>query len=192
MRSSLGRGRRGPLRVLELGSGCGLLGIGLAATCEDVEVVVTDPALGVNFTDLESGSTLDWLRANVELNRDAVGSRCSAAKLEWGNDEDIEKLLDTYTPFGGFDLLVGSDLLYDPDRYAALHATISAFGARTILGYPTRHGSEKRFFNSAEPGWVVGPTWPLPATSTGGLAVTCLEPRSTHTWDENGDIHGHA
>jgi hypothetical protein len=160
LRSALGVDRR--LRVLELGSGCGLLGIGLAATC-DVDVLLTDPAVDVNFSDDESGNTLQWLQANVELNRELVGERARTAKLAWGDVAHTEELHAAYPD--GFDLVVGSDLLYEPDRYQPLLSSLGAFAATSseaaaaatepgaptsaILGYPVRHGNESRFLQLA-------------------------------------------
>ena len=62
-----------PLRVLELGSGTGILGLCVAAF--GCEVVLTDPAIDVNFSDDVSSNTIDHLRANLELNRNVVGKR---------------------------------------------------------------------------------------------------------------------
>ena len=107
----LGSGR--PLRVLELGSGCGLLGLGLAAASENVKVLLTDPAV-----DLEDGNSLEWLSQNVERNREVVGDRASVAKLVWGNVADVEAVRQSHSD--GFYLVVGSDLLYEPRQHDAL------------------------------------------------------------------------
>ena len=72
----LGRSVR-PLRVLELGSGCGLLGLGLAAGATDVRVLLTDPDVPTAFgapAEQALDSTLDWLRSNVTLNAGEGGA----------------------------------------------------------------------------------------------------------------------
>ena len=165
-----------PLRILELGSGCGLLGLGLAATCSPCDIVLTDPAVAVNFEeDGESGSTIDWLRENVELNRDVVGqSRVRVEPLRWGDAQMTNALMDSCDRF---DLVVGSDLMYEPDRYPALLSSLHTFATSdrdgnvpaAVLGYPTRHGGEQRFLKQVDEGSLlkVGSTIDL-GTGQGG------------------------
>ena len=144
-----------PLNILELGSGCGLLGIGLAATCH-ANVTLTDPAVEVNFSEERRGNTLEWLRENVAENQDAVGARARVAKLAWGDAADVEAVRREASLSGGFDLVVGSDLMYDPDRYEALLSALHALvTSRAVLGYPTRHGGEQRFLDMCEAGDVL-------------------------------------
>jgi len=165
-----------PLRVLELGSGCGLIGLGLAAT-RRAHVVMTDPCVAVNFSEEGDGSdTLDWLRSNVELNRGVLERGCGGSvrveKLRWG-DESAALALRGHA---GFDLVVGSDLLYEPDSYpkllASLHhlagssAEAAAAGSSlpvAVLGYPVRHGGEHRFWRALNEGGVLvaGETRPV-------------------------------
>ena len=105
-----------PLRVLELGAGCGSLGIGLASL--GVHCLLTDPGLPVNYSETEQGNTLSWLRANVDANRELLGERAAVAQLLWNDASHTEAVLRQWPE--PFDLVVGSDLLYDPDQYAKL------------------------------------------------------------------------
>jgi hypothetical protein len=75
LRQSRGSDDLKPLRVLELGSGQGLLGIGLAAMGE--EVVLSDPAIDFGGST-SATNTLSRLRGNIDLNRNLVGRRASA------------------------------------------------------------------------------------------------------------------
>ena len=86
--------------MLELGSGVGLLGVGLAMTT-DCDVTLTDPDIETNFSDGTRMSTLEWLQLNVELN--VASKRARAKRLVWGSADDARALLRD----GGFDLLVG-------------------------------------------------------------------------------------
>ena len=161
-----------PLRVLELGSGCGLVGIALAATCR-ADVVMTDPAIEVGLSsEAGGGTTLDWLRENVNLNRDVLDQSQGSVRVEplrWG-DADGENALHGAVG-NGFDLVVGSDLLYDPSQYTALQSALHTFAGTAddgayacasdddsppppvaVLGYPVRHGEEESFFRLCDDG----------------------------------------
>ena len=123
---------RDPLRVLELGAGCGVLGISLAAMGEQVVLTDIDLAFGES-TD----STLRHLEANVALNSDIVGKRAEVRRLAWGDDEDITEV----AKLGPFDLIVGCDLVYDPDLHVPLLQTLRQLSAtpdaRAFLAYNT-------------------------------------------------------
>ena len=61
------------VKVLELGSGTGLLGIGIASL--GCKVVLTDPSLDMNLSEEHSSNTIEHLRKNVEQNKDLTGDR---------------------------------------------------------------------------------------------------------------------
>ncbi len=89
--------------ALELGCGCGVVGLACAALgCQRVE-----------FTDRDEGA-LKLARRAVELQG---FSGCTAARRSWGAAE-----------FAGetFDLVVGSDLIYDPGVVGPLVAAAAA------------------------------------------------------------------
>ena len=148
-----------PLRILELGAGTGALGISLGVSPAPTRVVVTDPAIDVHFADSTS-NTLDWLRANVEIN--PVGERVVARKLLWGDSADTEAVLSEQIwpdADAGFDVVLGSDLLYNPDEYEGLVKTLvrTVRGATLgVLGHTHRHDGEKRFFRMLDEHFDIG------------------------------------
>ena len=61
------------IKILELGSGTGILGIGIASL--GCKVVLTDPALKMNLSEEHSSSTIEHLKNNVDRNKDLIGDR---------------------------------------------------------------------------------------------------------------------
>lgn len=83
--------------VLELGCGIGLLGL----VCDKIgarSVILSD-------RDLEVGN---FLKINLERNN---ATNCFFKKLEWGNNQDIDRLKSLE-----FDIVLGGDLIYDGNR----------------------------------------------------------------------------
>ena len=116
------------LTVLELGSGTGVGGLSAAAA----------GATTVVLTDGES-SMIPLLEANIAANGFHRRGGVTSAKLRWGDDDDIEAVSERYGPF---DLIVGSDLLYNPAVSTQLVDTLAALSTpgvtEVILTYPTR------------------------------------------------------
>ena len=61
------------IKVLELGSGTGVLGIGIASL--GCNVALTDPALAMNLSEEVSSNTLEHLRKNLEQNTHLTDDR---------------------------------------------------------------------------------------------------------------------
>lgn len=148
--------------VIELGAGCGVLGMGLAAQDDNVfsHVIVTD-------------HDSDWLQKNVALNetalREAKAAKVEVGRLDWGNPEDIaaienriQELLFQLNENKNSDdghatslMLVASDVLYNHHSHKALAALLwqlssSAFElhqqpTRIIIGFPDRDNDEQSF-----------------------------------------------
>ena len=80
------------------------------------------------------------MRRNVALNN---APTARAEKLLWGDADD----LDAFSRTPPYDLVVASEVLYEPSQYAALAETLAFFGADAIIGYKVRHGREQTFFD---------------------------------------------
>jgi predicted nicotinamide N-methyase len=108
---------------------------GLAAARQGAEVFVTDlPEM------------LPLLAANIGAN--SLAARAQAMPLRWGNEYDLEAALAR----GPFDMIIGTDILYAPERFDDLLATLvelTAPGAVVMLAYPRRF-TEGLFFEDAE------------------------------------------
>ena len=136
-------------RVLEVGSGLGTVGLALATTLDNAEVVLTDCPPAIKM-----------LEANIDTNKDLMGSNVNvkAHALEWGKYEQETK--------GSFDIICGSDLLYgEESSYQPLVDTLSALMRReaelngnicdnsglVLLGVRWRKPEkEKKFFGLAQ------------------------------------------
>lgn len=117
-------------RVLELGAGCGLSGIGAAAmgaqlvALTDQVVYMAEHNVAANFAPADRGNI------HVQV-------------LRWGNAEDVSAALELGCSEGDgddvagrpYDLLLGSDCIYHREHHARLAATIDALSgpSTTVL-----------------------------------------------------------
>ena len=142
-------------RVLELGSGCGWLGIAAA---------LNNPGIDVVLTDQETEGQLELTQRNIDGCGVDVQGRCTALPLDWvlGNPavEDV-----------AYELVFGSDLVYNeagvellPDLLVRL---LAAPGARFVYAH-TRYryeDSDMTFLrNLRERGLCVREVWPRGGT----------------------------
>ena len=88
---------QGDMKILELGSGCGWLGMSLADYFGERCTIV--------MTEQENGGGLDWLRHNLSLNPRLTN--CRAEALDWCAVPDMF----TSTKW---DYIIGSELVYSP------------------------------------------------------------------------------
>ncbi|KAK3205511.1 hypothetical protein Dsin_019557 [Dipteronia sinensis] len=86
--------------IIELGSGIGVTGILCSKFCSDV--VLTD----------HNDEVLKILKKNIDLQTSSKNANSNAGlaieKLEWGNCDQTNKILQKYS--GGFDLILGADI----------------------------------------------------------------------------------
>ncbi|XP_058078417.1 uncharacterized protein LOC131226740 isoform X5 [Magnolia sinica] len=119
--------------VVELGSGVGITGILCSRFCR--EVVLTD----------HNEEVLKILNKNIELHQPSETPDCVglvAEKLEWGNADDISRILQKYS--GGFDLVLGADICFQQSSIPPLFDTVEQLlrfrkgSCKFILGYVSR------------------------------------------------------
>ncbi|MCJ1281992.1 hypothetical protein MMC26_001315 [Xylographa opegraphella] len=122
-----------PLRVLELGAGCGIVGLALAQMRSDCHVVLTDLP-----------EAMDNLSLNTAAARLANGSHVEHLPLDW--DAELPE-----TIWGRrFELVLVSDCTYNADSLPALVRTLEAvvgqMGTLVLVAMKVRHESEQVFF----------------------------------------------
>lgn len=123
------------LNVIELGSGCGIVGIGLAQTVPDCEVTLTD------LPEAE-----EIVNHNITAMSPAISSRATFQALDW--EEPLPaKIQDRL-----FDMILVADCTYNPDSSPALVKTLSALVKRSpkaiiVVAMKVRHESELIFFD---------------------------------------------
>ncbi|MCJ1406699.1 hypothetical protein MMC19_000766 [Ptychographa xylographoides] len=127
--------RRGQmLSVIELGCGCGMVGIALAQL---------RPRTYVRLTDL--GEERDLALQNAHMARVAADSSVQVISLDW--DQPIAP----YDQQLDFDLVLVSDCTYNSDSLPALVRTMTALQSssktlRVLVSMKVRHQSEAVFF----------------------------------------------
>ncbi|PGH14728.1 hypothetical protein AJ79_02894 [Helicocarpus griseus UAMH5409] len=123
------------LRVIELGTGCGIVGISIA------QIV---PHCSVLLTDLEE--VHDIINRNLECATLARMSKAQFWVLDW--DEQVPKQIAHH----GCDLIVVSDCTYNADSLPALVQILTALvrispSAIVLVALKKRHDSEEVFFD---------------------------------------------
>ena len=114
-------------RCLELGTGCGLVGL-TAGALGAAEAYLTD-----NVTFMAEAN----LQANFGGDAEAL-ARIRTVRLRWGDDADVRDCLTS----GPFDLLLGSDILYHKESYVDLANTLDALSRPgTVVLWATPDGA---------------------------------------------------
>lgn len=130
------RGRRSErINVLELGAGCGIVGIALAQYFPNAVVQLTDLA-----------DAQDILSKNLDQATPAKNSILKAWTLVWDAEPDEADF--NYN----FDLVMISDCTYNADSCPDLVATLARVssispGVRILVAMKRRHDSEHIFFD---------------------------------------------
>lgn len=131
-------------RVMELGSGCGIVGLEIAHLC---------PMSDVYLTDLPEA--MDILNHNIiRAKFSSTGDRVAAAVLDWD-----EPLPDNVAK-NRYNLLIVSDCTYNCDSIPALVRTLTALIANSpaaliVVSMKVRHDSEAIFFDLMAEGGLV-------------------------------------
>lgn len=132
-----------PLRTLELGSGTGVCGLGLALSGLCRPCVLTDG----------NKESQELLRTNIELNN-LTSDQCSVSGLQWGDMAAAQALVAEH---GGqlFDVVIGTDVVYEPQSVLPLFETTLAClvpGGTLILANHTHRyaGLEHAVVDAAE------------------------------------------
>ena len=125
------------LNVLELGCGCGIVGIGLAQTVPDCDVLLTD------LPEVD-----ELVEHNIEAANLAISSSVKFAALDW--EEPLPEAARSRT----FDIIIAAECIYNTDSIPPLVRTLSALIAKSpkaviLIATKFRHESERLFFDLA-------------------------------------------
>ncbi len=122
-------------RVLELGSGCGIVGIGFAQLYHNCDVLLTDLPEAMEILDF-----------NITRARPAFRSKLSKVTLNWDDD------LPMAVAKAEYHLFLVSDCTYNSDSIPALVRTLHALSGKSpkasiLVSMKVRHTSESIFFD---------------------------------------------
>jgi len=125
---------------IELGAGCGL--VGLAAAALGAEMLLTDLP-----------GNLRLLRANVRANSSAVSGGVRVRPLVWG-----ERLADDVVACAPYDLVLATDVFYTREAMPALLASLCALAGETtevLLAAGRNRHAAADFFELVEPHFAI-------------------------------------
>ena len=146
------------LKILELGAGCGIVGITLAAHFPKIQQIL--------LTDLDEASEI--LEHNLSIFNPSSGLEIFHQVLDW------EAPLPPNVKSTNWDLVVVADCTYNPDVVPDLVNTLRSLAeinreATVLLAMKVRHESEMVFFDLIqEKGFKVGEKCKLPLPVLGG------------------------
>lgn len=126
------------LNVIELGCGCGMVGIGLAQIVPDCSVLLTD------MPEAEEIAT-----RNIANMNPAMSSLSTFMRLDW--ELPLPNAVENRT----FDIIIVSECTYNTDTIPALVRTLSALNRKSqkavvLVSTKVRHSSESVFFELME------------------------------------------
>ena len=130
------RSARCGLRILELGSGCGIVGLQISDICSTSDVLLTDLP-----------QAMDNLDYNVEhANLKSSRALLTTEVLNW--DHPLPQVVANQPK----DLVIVSDCTYNPDSIPGLVKTLSSVAETspdvlTVISLKRRHDSEGLFFD---------------------------------------------
>lgn len=124
------------LHILELGCGCGTVGIALAQSVPDCDVILTDLP-----------EVKELVEANIARMKPAISSKVSFEPLDWEAQTLPEKLQNRSN-----DLIIVSECTYNSDTLQPLVSTLLSLTVRSpkaviVVSTKTRHDSEAAFFD---------------------------------------------
>ena len=131
------------LRILELGSGCGLIGIWISTALPNSNVTLTDMP-----------EAMEILGFNVNRAMPAAGSSLRCVTFDWNHE--LPKAIQEPC----FDIICVSDCTYNCDSIPSLVKSILALVARApealiIVSMKVRHDSESIFFELMSKGGLL-------------------------------------
>ena len=133
------------MKILELGSGCGIGGLAFAMIIPDDRL---SRSCKVVMTDLLEAMPI--LQHNVNQNNYAQGCTVDIQVLDWEDEDSRASLLVKWS----FDIVLVSDCTYNCDSSPALVRTLSALAKASnpyiIVALKVRHESEGIFFTLME------------------------------------------
>ena len=123
------------LNVIELGSGCGLVGIAFAALRPKCHILLTDLP-----------EAMDILGYNISQSQPAMGSKMEHMVLDWDDTLPPSVAQERY------DLILVSECIYNDRSIPALVRTLSALASGSpasviVVATKVRHCSEAVFFD---------------------------------------------
>lgn len=131
-----------PLKVLELGTGCGIVGLTLAACFENANVTITDLPQAEDIANHN-------ITTNEEINLLREG-QVTYENLDWSRPHDA------YMQEKNFDLVIAADVTYNCDSIPDLVKTVATAlrvgkqHAVFLVAMKVRHPSEAVFFTEMQ------------------------------------------